>query len=71
MADQFTPKAQKLWNELSANQKTSVLNNVFCPNCLGSTTIIQYSGEVEQGHLVLSGSCEKCGHKVGRLIESY
>ncbi len=34
------------------------------------TTIVDFTGGVEGGDLVLRGKCKTCGEKVARLIES-
>jgi hypothetical protein len=33
------------------------------------TTIINYSGKVIQGDILLEGKCQKCGRKMARIIE--
>jgi endogenous inhibitor of DNA gyrase (YacG/DUF329 family) len=47
-----------------------VLDNVWCPACRKATTMTQYSGQVKEGDLLLTGRCATCGQKVARLLES-
>ena len=65
----FTPAAEKSWRSLPANQQFRLLNNVWCVACGKGTTIVNFSGRIERGDLVLEGQCERCGGSVARLIE--
>ncbi len=68
--DRFTPQALKLWKKVPEWAQEKLLDNVFCGNCLVMTTIVDFTGGVEGGDLVLRGKCKTCGEKVARLIES-
>ncbi len=68
MKKKFTPDAQKKWDSIPGDIQDKLLKNVFCVKCK-LTAMIDYSGKVEKGDLILSGKCEKCGKKVSRLIE--
>jgi hypothetical protein len=46
-----------------------LLNNVWCVACHTTTTIVQFTGRIEQGDLVLDGRCINCGGPVARVIE--
>jgi len=70
MASKFPPNARRLWDLVLPYQKTQILNNVWCSHCANVTTIVHYSGKVEDGDLVLKGECERCGGKVARVIEN-
>ena len=68
--DRFTPQALKLWKKVPEWAQEKLLSNVYCVNCVAMTTIVDLTGEVEDGDLVLKGKCKTCGGKVARLIES-
>ncbi len=65
----FTPNAYRLWEALPPHTKTKILSNVWCGHCTKMTTIVNYSGRVIQGDILLEGKCQKCGGKVARIIE--
>lgn len=72
MIDQFpnfTPEARQLWENVPAHIRPKLLSNVYCGECRGATTIVNYSGSVKQGLLVLEGSCLQCGSDVARVID--
>lgn len=54
-------EAHRLWNSIPKEQQALLLDNAFCPKCRQVTTIIEYSGSVERGDLVLDGRCKRCG----------
>ncbi len=66
----FTPEALEVWKKISETHQKKLLKNVWCSNCADSTTIVDYTGNVQQGPLILNGFCEKCGHNVARVIEN-
>lgn len=70
MSDQFTPQARKLWGDIPMKYQTRILNNVWCGGCMKATTIVNFTGQVEGGMLILKGKCERCGHPVARVIEN-
>lgn len=70
MNNNFTPFAKRLWEAIPANTKALLLENVYCGHCSGVTTIINYSGRVVKGDLLLEGECKTCMGKVARIIES-
>jgi hypothetical protein len=47
-----------------------ILANVFCVKCRGSVIITKFTGEEENGDVILKGSCAKCGHEVVRVVET-
>ena len=65
----FTPQACKLWERVPAHIRPELLENVFCGDCRGETTIVNFQGKLKQGMLVLEGSCQRCGSSVARVIE--
>lgn len=47
--------------------------NVFCGNCSDYhiTTIVDYRGYILNNlYLLLQGKCKRCGHDVGRVLET-
>jgi hypothetical protein len=70
MSKKFTPQAAKFWENIPESARKALLSNVWCGQCRGTTTIIDFKGEIKQGDLVLSGFCKACNSPVARLIES-
>ena len=70
MSSEFTAKAKALWDSIPLSIQDQLLNNVWCAHCSDITTITDFRGTVEEGDLVLTGSCVKCGGSVARVIES-
>jgi len=66
---QFTPSAKKIWMTIPLNIRNQLLANVYCGECGGRTTIINYSGSVKSGTVILSGQCKTCGADVARVID--
>lgn len=70
MNDKFTPQELLLWNKIPSPIQEKLISNVWCGQCKSVTTIIDFSGQVKGGDLVLTGVCKACGSEVARLIES-
>ena len=70
MPEQFTPQAAILWSAISKENQQRVLKNVFCGKCRTSVEMVQFTGKVEHGNIILEGSCAVCGGKVVRLLET-
>jgi len=50
-----------------------IVENVFCGYCSGDhiTTIVDYRAYIlDNLDLLLQGKCKKCGHEVGRILET-
>ena len=69
MSSEFTAKAKVLWDSIPQKIQKQLVNKVWCSHCSGMTTITDFKGDVEEGDLVLTGSCVKCGGSVARIIE--
>ena len=67
---QFSEKAAILWDTVPKWAQQKILDNVFCTRCRDSVRITEFTGEVENGDVVLSGKCANCGHKVVRVVET-
>jgi hypothetical protein len=68
--ERFTARAAVLWGTIPKEARERILKNVFCAVCRGSVEIIKFTGEEQDGNLVLKGSCAKCGHAVARVVET-
>ncbi len=66
---QLSPDAAKLWEEISVEFQEEILDNVFCSHCRDAVRIVDYSGSVVSGDLLLKGNCAICGHDVASLVE--
>jgi len=69
MKETFTPQAKKRWESIPRIHRERIIRNVWCGGCMGSTTIVDYTGQIKKEDLILRGICATCGHKVARLIE--
>jgi len=67
---QFTAPAVKLYEAIPAEIRKKLLSNVWCVSCRHEVTIINYSGAVRSGDLLLVGKCSECHGDVARMIES-
>jgi len=65
----LTKQASKFWNAMPAHAREQILSNVYCVHCRGGVSIVNITGTLEGGSLVLKGNCAKCGHEVARLVE--
>jgi hypothetical protein len=65
----FTPEAQRRWNEIPKEAQERILNNVWCGGCLGSVQMNLQSGEMKKDALVLKGICKICGKNIARVVE--
>ena len=65
----FTSPAAKLWASVPNNSKKLLLSNVWCSKCRHEVTIINYSGVVKAGDLLLVGLCSECRGDVAKIIK--
>ena len=65
----FSPKAAKIWEEIPVEFQEILLDNVLCSHCRDAVRIVDYSGSVVSGDVLLKGKCAICGHDVARLVE--
>ena len=66
---QFTADAKKRWQQIPVAGQKELMDNVWCGECRGVTTIRIQDGKMCGNSLLLSGSCKKCGGAVARVIE--
>ncbi len=65
----FTLQAELLWYSVPAQAREAIVKNVFCAKCKASE-MVDYSGTVKNGDLMLVGACGRCGRKVVRVVET-
>lgn len=65
----FSPEAQMLWDGIPHDQQSHIVNSVFCTGCMGSCSMIDYVGSIDDGILILDGTCAKCGRAVTRVVD--
>jgi hypothetical protein len=46
-----------------------ILKNAICAKCNVFVEIVNYCGALENGDLVLDGTCAFCGHTAARVVE--
>lgn len=61
--------AEKKWMSLPSSTRKKLEENVFCGNCGGATTIVDYQVESVDYQIILKGRCKKCDGKVARVID--
>ncbi len=66
---QFSLEAVKIWEKIPVEFQDTILSNVLCSNCRDSVRMVDYSGSVVSGDLLLKGNCAICGRTVARLVE--
>ena len=66
----FTPEGRKRWEQIPADIRPKLLDNVYCVYCGDETTITNFSGSMQGADLVLVGECLKCHESVARVIEA-
>ena len=66
---EFSPPAAAFWAEIPMQYRELLLSNVFCSQCRGAVEIVEYSGAIVKGDLILKGKCGTCGRNVARLVE--
>ncbi len=65
----FTAPASKLWAAIPTETRKMLLSNVWCGKCRHEVTIINFSGAVKAGDLLLVGKYSECQGDVARVIE--
>ncbi|MGE3308700.1 MAG: DUF5679 domain-containing protein [Limisphaerales bacterium] len=66
----FTPAAAVLWGVIPREARERILANVFCVKCRRSVTMVNFTGEEQNGDVILRGACANCGHEVVRVLET-
>lgn len=65
----FSRPARLRWESIPANIRQRLLANVWCGQCRHSVRIINFTGSIEGGDLLLLGKCAECQGDVARVIE--
>jgi hypothetical protein len=66
----FTTEAALLWGAIPPETQKRILKNAFCAKCNVVVEIVNYYGTVENGDLILDGTCAFCGHAAARVVET-
>lgn len=66
----FTDPARQRWESIPADVRKRLLSNVWCSKCRHESTIINFSGTIRGGDLLLVGHCAECHSDVARVIEA-
>ncbi|GAA0361911.1 DUF6155 family protein [Bacillus horti] len=61
--------AMSKWLKVPEDARQKYISNVWCGRCLGTTTIRDFSIQLDTYGIILQGSCSNCGHQVARVIE--
>ena len=67
---QFSKQAAVLWGTIPREGREKILKNVHCVKCPGPVEIVRFTGEEQNGDVILRGSCAQCGHEVARVVET-
>ena len=54
---------------IPVDARAKLLANVYCGHCRGGVSIVNVTGIVKRGDLLLKGNCATCAHEVARLVE--
>ena len=66
----FTKPARQRWEAIPTAMRQRLRSNVWCGQCRHGTTIIDFSGTIKGGDLLLAGQCAECRSDVARVIDS-
>ena len=64
----FTPQAKKIWDSVAPERRLRILNQVWCVQCMKSSSMGNVTAKVEKGRLALNGVCTRCGGVVARVV---
>ncbi|WP_027964107.1 hypothetical protein [Halalkalibacillus halophilus] len=62
-------EANRKWMALPKDIRNRLKDNVFCGNCSGATTIVNFIVEENEAGIILQGECKHCGKRVARVVE--
>lgn len=68
--EKFTTEAVLFWGGIPVEIQERILKNAVCAKCNTFVEIVNYYGTVENGDLVLDGTCAFCGHVSARVVET-
>ena len=61
--------AVRLWASVPDYGKQLILSKVWCCRCRRGVAIVDYTGSIIGGDLLLSGKCSECQGDVARVVE--
>lgn len=61
--------AEEKWLSISEVVRTKILENVWCSQCKGAVTIIDFVVNNDRMGVLLEGKCKVCTHDVVRIVE--
>jgi len=65
----LTPAAKRRWERIPPKLQAMLLGNAWCRTCREAGGMVLLSGKIENGQLVLRGTCAACGEPVARVVE--
>jgi hypothetical protein len=65
----FTAPAARIWNAISPGDQQTLVSAAWCSNCHQEVTIVDYSGSIKAGHVLLRGTCSSCDAAAYRFVE--
>jgi hypothetical protein len=66
----FTHKAASLWATIPVEVQEGILSSAWCSECVTDVRIINFSGNVLYGEVILIGWCVMCHHNIVRVVET-
>ena len=69
MDREFTDEGKRFWQAMPDEHKERIITNVWGGSCSHEATIVNFSGKIERGDLILEGECQKCRGPVARVVE--
>jgi hypothetical protein len=65
----FSAAAQRFWDAIAPRTQQMLLTSVWCCQCRDAVTLVDVSGRMERGNLILHGRCENYRTEIARMIE--
>lgn len=60
--------SERLWRAIPEAQRKMILQSVWCSQCRGTTTIIDYAVLADDAGILLNGKCQACSAQVRRVV---
>ncbi|MDD2759348.1 MAG: hypothetical protein PHH11_03520 [Methylomonas sp.] len=61
--------SERLWRAIPETRRKVILQSVWCSQCRGSTSIIDYAVIADDVGILLDGKCQACGAQVRRVVD--
>ncbi|WP_150046707.1 MULTISPECIES: hypothetical protein [Methylomonas] len=65
----FSFAAEKIWRAMPKSNREAILSSVWCGQCRGNTTMVDYSVQSLGDEVILCGKCQTCGAQVRRVVD--